>query len=142
MNLRTGKLKRIKTQVMSRTRGIPVSARPLSSRDLGSTPSECLFFYLFRCLLSSMLPLRSVGRSNGLMVCADKIFFNNVDSKATHFNKNNYIMKSTVDNYGEKKTIYIYIYIVFHSFFIIVHCVKFNNVDSKATYFNENCCIM
>ena len=25
--------------------------------------------------------------------------FNNVDSKATHFNKNNYIMKSTVDNY-------------------------------------------
>ena len=27
------------------------------------------------------------------------IKFNNVDSKATHFNKNNYIMKSTVDNY-------------------------------------------
>ena len=48
-----------------------------------------------------MLPLRSVGRSNGLMVCADKNFFNNVDSKATHFNKNNYIMKSTVDNYGK-----------------------------------------
>ena len=49
-----------------------------------------------------MLPLRSVGRSNGVMVCADKFFFNNVDSKATHFNKNNYIMKSTVDNYGKK----------------------------------------
>ena len=49
-----------------------------------------------------MLPLRIVGRSNGVMVCADK--FNNVDSKATHFNKNNYIMKSTVDNY-EKNTI-------------------------------------
>ena len=32
------------------------------------------------------------------------IKFNNVDSKATHFNKNNYIMKSTVDNY-EKNTI-------------------------------------
>ena len=29
--------------------------------------------YLFRCLLSSMLPLRSVGRSNGVKVCADKI---------------------------------------------------------------------
>ena len=33
----------------------------------------CRFFYLFRCLLSSMLPLRSVGRSNEVMVCADKI---------------------------------------------------------------------
>ena len=32
--------------------------------DLGSTPSECQIFYLFRCVLSSMLPLRSVGRSN------------------------------------------------------------------------------
>ena len=53
-----------------------------------------------------MLPLRSVGRSNGVMVCALK--FNNVDSKATPFNKNNYIMKSTVDNYGKKKYIYMY----------------------------------
>ena len=67
------------------------------SRDLGSTPSECRFFYLFRCLLSSLLPLRSVGRSDGVMVCADKKF-NNVDSKATHFDKNYYI-------------IYIYMYI-------------------------------
>ena len=32
--------------------------------DLGSTPSDCQIFYLFRCVLSSMLPLRSVGRSN------------------------------------------------------------------------------
>ena len=32
--------------------------------DLGSTPSEFQIFYLFRCVLSSMLPLRSVGRSN------------------------------------------------------------------------------
>ena len=32
--------------------------------DLGSTPSECQIFYLFRCVLSSMLSLRSVGRSN------------------------------------------------------------------------------
>ena len=30
--------------------------------DLGSTPSECQIFHLFRCVLSSMLPLRSVGR--------------------------------------------------------------------------------
>ena len=27
-------------------------------------PSECQIFYLFRCVLSSVLPLRSVGRSN------------------------------------------------------------------------------
>ena len=32
--------------------------------DLGSTPSECQIFYLFRCVLSSVQPLRSVGRSN------------------------------------------------------------------------------
>ena len=32
--------------------------------DQGSTPSECLIFNLFSCVLSSVLPLRSVGRSN------------------------------------------------------------------------------
>ena len=32
--------------------------------DLGSSPSECQIFHLFRCVLSSVLPLRSVGRSN------------------------------------------------------------------------------
>ena len=33
-----------------------------------------------------MLPLRSVGRSNFVMVCVNK--FNNVDSKATYFDEN------------------------------------------------------
>ena len=28
-------------------------------------------FYLFRCVLSSMLPLRSVGRSNFVRVCVN-----------------------------------------------------------------------
>ena len=32
--------------------------------DLGSTPSECQIFHLFRCVLSSAVLLRSVGRSN------------------------------------------------------------------------------
>ena len=32
--------------------------------DLGSNPSECQVLSLFRCVLSSLLPLRSVGRSN------------------------------------------------------------------------------
>ena len=27
-------------------------------------PASVIFFYLFRCVLSSVLPLRSVGRSN------------------------------------------------------------------------------
>ena len=35
-----------------------------NNRVLGSTPGECQFFQLFRCFLSSVLPLRSVGRSN------------------------------------------------------------------------------
>ena len=34
------------------------------AEDLGSNPSECQIFHLFRCVLSSLLPLRSVGRSN------------------------------------------------------------------------------
>ena len=34
------------------------------AEDLGSSPSECQIFHLFRCVLSSVLPLRSVGRSN------------------------------------------------------------------------------
>ena len=31
---------------------------------MGSNPSECQIFHLFRCVLSSLLVLRSVGRSN------------------------------------------------------------------------------
>ena len=34
------------------------------AEDLGSNPSKCQIFHLFSCTLSSMLPLRSVGRSN------------------------------------------------------------------------------
>ena len=32
--------------------------------DLCSNPTECQIFHLFCCFLSSLLPLRSVGRSN------------------------------------------------------------------------------
>ena len=31
---------------------------------LGSSPSECQISHLFRCVLSYVLPLRNVGRSN------------------------------------------------------------------------------
>ena len=34
------------------------------AEDLGSTPSECQVCLFFRCVHSSVHPLRSVGRSN------------------------------------------------------------------------------
>ena len=39
-----------------------VSAR--QAEDLGSNPSECQIFHLFRCVLSFLIHLRSVGSSN------------------------------------------------------------------------------
>ena len=36
----------------------------LTSQDLGSNLSECQIFHVFRCVLSSLLHLRCVGRSN------------------------------------------------------------------------------
>ena len=36
---------------------------------MDSSPSECQIFHLFRCVLSYVLPLRSVGRSNFVRVC-------------------------------------------------------------------------
>ena len=39
------------------------------AEDLGSSPSECHIFHLFRCVISYVLPLRSVGRSNFVRVC-------------------------------------------------------------------------
>ena len=50
-----------------------------------------------------MLPLRSVGRSNFVMVCVNK--FNNVDSKATYFDENCCVI------YIHIQRIYTYIYI-------------------------------
>ena len=46
------------------TRGVTVTHLRRIRKVLGSTPGECQFFQLFRCFLSSVLPLRSVGRSN------------------------------------------------------------------------------
>ena len=46
------------------TRSLVGKASARRAEDLGSNPSECHIFYLFRCLLSSLLPLRSVGWSN------------------------------------------------------------------------------
>ena len=82
--------------------------------DLGSNPSESQIFHLFRCVLSSLLPLRSVGRSN---------FDKGLHNLITLIKKRHqiiillyYIMDSTVDSYEH----YIYIYIWY--FFIFVCC--------------------
>ena len=45
------------------------------NQHVEQTLKLCFFhhiFYLFRCVLSSMLPLRSIGRSNFVMVCVYK----------------------------------------------------------------------
>ena len=59
------KLIRIKIRVLpTGTRSLVGKASARHAEDLGSNPSECHIYYLFRCVLSSLLPLRSVGRSN------------------------------------------------------------------------------
>ena len=76
------------------------------AEDLDSNPSECHILYLCRCVLSSLLPLRSVGRSN-----FDKGLHNSI----TLIQKRHkiiiemkllcYIMESTVDSYEKRNTI-------------------------------------
>ena len=60
---------------------------PSYIRDLGSSPSECQIFYLFRCVLSYMLPLRIVGRSNFVRICINL---------TTLFQKRHILMRTAV----------------------------------------------
>ena len=70
---------------------------------------ECQNFHLFRCVLSSLLPLRSVGRSN-----FDKRLHNIITliqkrhKIMIEMNLLCYIMESTVDSYEKRNTMYIY----------------------------------
>ena len=77
------------------TRGVTVTHLRRIRRVLGSTPGECQFFQLFRCFLSSVLPLRSVGRSN---------------FDTGRHNSNNYVDSKSTYNYNEL-LYYIVIYI-------------------------------
>ena len=79
------------------------------SEYLGSNPSECQILNLFRCVLSSLLPLRSVGRSN-----FDKGLYNLI---TLILKRHKIIIKlkllcykteSTVDSYEKKNYRYIY----------------------------------
>ena len=49
------------------------------------TLRKCQIFYLLRCFLSSMLPLRSVGRSNFVRVCVN---LTTLIQNTTYFNEN------------------------------------------------------
>ena len=44
--------------------GTPLCIGTRKAVDLVWNPSVCHIFYLFRCVLSSVVPLRSVGMSN------------------------------------------------------------------------------
>ena len=76
---------------------------------MGSNPSECQIFYLFRCVLSSLLPFRSVGRSNfdngfhNLITLIEKRHRIIIKVKLLY-----YKMQSTVDSYEKRHYIYIY----------------------------------
>ena len=76
------------------------------AEDLGSNPSECHIFYLLCCVLSSRLPLRSVGRSNfekglhNLITLIKKRRKLIIKMKLLY-----YIMESTVDSYEKRNTI-------------------------------------
>ena len=65
------------------TRSLVSKASARQAVDLGSNLSECHIFYLFRCVLSSLLPLRSAGRSNfdnglhNLITLIQKTTYNN-----------------------------------------------------------------
>ena len=95
---------------------------------MGSKPSECQIFYLFRCFLSSLLPLRSVGRSN-----FDKGLHNLITLiQKRHeivitMNLLYYKMESTVDSYEKKHyvyiymCIYIYLYIYIYMYYFFIH---------------------
>ena len=78
--------------------------------DLGSNPSECQIFNLFRCVLSSLLLLRIVGRSN-----FDKGLHNLIPlikKRLKIIIKNEVAMLQNGINRGQlKKEHYIYIYI-------------------------------
>ena len=73
-----------------------------NAEDLGSTPSDCQVFYLFRCVHSSVQPLRSVGRSN---------FDKGRHNLATLIQKSTYINESCYISIYIYIYVYIYIYI-------------------------------
>ena len=72
-------MEQMKNMTLARTRTQVPGTR--KAGDLGSSPSECHIFHLFRCVLSSVLPLRSVGRSNfdkGLHILTTTLIQNDI----------------------------------------------------------------
>ena len=58
------KIRLLNANLANWNRRIVGIASARQSVDMGSNPSEYQILDLFRCVLSSLLPLRSVGRSN------------------------------------------------------------------------------
>ena len=88
------------------TRSLVGNASARQAEDLGSNPSECQIYHLFRCVLSSLLSLRSVGWSNfdkslhNLITLIQKRHKIMIEMKLLY-----YIMESTVDSYEKRNTI-------------------------------------
>ena len=92
------------------TRSLVGKASARQAEDLVSNPSECQIFHLFRCVLSSLLPLRNLGRSNfdkglhSLITLIQKRHKIMTDIKLLY-----YLVESTVDSYEKRNTAYVYI---------------------------------
>ena len=84
-------------------RSIVGIASARQSMDMGSNPSEYQILDLFRCVLFSLLPLRSVGRSNfnkglhNLITMIQERHKIMIELKLLY-----YIVESTVDSYKKK----------------------------------------
>ena len=75
--------------------------------DLASNPSECQIFHLFRCDLSSLLPLRCAGKSN-----FDKGLHNLITLIKKRYSNNDIVDMcdiDTVDSYGKTNIMSIYV---------------------------------
>ena len=93
--------------------------------SVGSSPSECQIFHLFHCVLSSMLPLRSVGRFT---------FDKGLHSLSTLIKKRHILMRTAV--------LYVYIHMYVHIYIYMCVCVyiyivkKVRNLSPNKNVFN------
>ena len=111
-------------------------------KDLGSNPSECHIFYLFRCVLSFSASLAKRWKVQFRMGLAKTL--NNIDSNnGIQISKKEYHTKeieSTVDIYRNntvnKKEIYIYMHFFDNKYFIYVCLI--GDAPRCTTIYNVN----
>ena len=88
-------------------------------KDLGSNPSECHIFYLFRCVLSFSATLAKRWRVKFRLGLAIKL--NNIDSNNGILISKNTILYIYIYMYTIYICIYIYIYIYIYTMYIYIH---------------------